>query len=98
MLAGLDDVAPGQMMGHPVFYYAPPGSKRRMFACVYGPGLALKLKPELVEALLDEPCCAPFTPLDRQMKGWLLVHRDSAAEFDELEELIHEALALVAGS
>ena len=97
MLAGQDDVTPGQMMGHPVFYYAPAGAKRKMFACVYGPGLALKLKPELVETMLDEPGCAPFTPLERLMKGWLVVYRDNVEELDELEELLHEALAHAAG-
>ena len=57
LLAGLEDVQLGQMMGHPAFYYAPPGRKRKMFACVFGPGVALKLPLELADGLLGEPGC-----------------------------------------
>jgi len=44
LLSPLDDVALGQMMGHPSFFHAPEGGRRKMFACVWGLGVALKLR------------------------------------------------------
>lgn len=95
LLAGEPDVTRGQMMGHPVFYYSPSGGKRRMFASVHGPGLTLKLPPELVAELLEDPRFAPFTPMGRQMRGWVVVPVSGSALGAEVEELLRQALAYV---
>jgi len=95
LLAGEPDVQLGQMMGHPVFYYVAPGAKRRMFACVYGPGVALKLPAELVTELLIEPQYAPFTPLGRPMRGWLVAPLAATPDAKDVEELVRQALDFV---
>jgi hypothetical protein len=100
MLRGMftqdEHIQNGQMMGHPAFYYAPPGCKRKMFACVWGAGVALKLPQELIDGLLSEPGCEPFAPMGRPMRGWLVVHWETAAELSEAEELIRSAASYVA--
>jgi hypothetical protein len=95
LLAGEPDVQLGQMMGHPVFYYAPPDAKRKMFACVYGPGAALKLPSETIAELLEEPQYALFTPLGRPMRGWLVAPLSGAADDQLAEELVRQALDFV---
>ena len=99
LLTPLEDVQPGQMMGHPAFYHAPPGGKRKMFACVFGTGLALKLAPERCAGLLEEPGFMPFEAGGSVMGGWVVY--DPGANASELagqEELLQEALDWVARS
>jgi hypothetical protein len=88
-----EDVQTGQMMGHPAFYYAPPGGKRKMFACAYGPGVGLKLPPERCAELLEEPGYMPFIAGESVMGGWIVYDPgpDAAALADAVE-LLQEAL------
>lgn len=90
------EVQLGQMMGHPVFYHAPPGGKRKMFACVYGPGVALKLPAELVAELLGSPGFSPFAPGGTPMRGWVVAEFGAAEEALEAEDLVRQALDFVA--
>lgn len=98
LLAGQEDVQLGKMMGHPVFYHAPSSRKRKMFACVYGPGVALKLPPQVIDGLLEEPGYAPFAPMAKPMTGWLVIHRDNPAELAAAVDLIQQALDYVASN
>jgi hypothetical protein len=95
LLASEPDVQLGQMMGHPVFYYAPPGAKRKMFACVYGPGAALKLPAETIAELLEDSQYALFTPMGRPMRGWLVAPLSSETDAQDAEELVRQALDYV---
>ena len=95
LLAGESDVQLGQMMGHPVFYYAAAGAKRKMFACVYGPGVALKLPAELIAELLDDPQYTLFTPMGRPMRGWLVAPLAQTPEAQDVEELVRQALDFI---
>jgi hypothetical protein len=95
LLAGEPDVQLGQMMGHPVFYYAAPGAKRKMFACVYGPGAALKLPAETIAELLDDPRYTLFTPMGRPMRGWLVAPLSGSPDAQDAEELVRQALDYV---
>jgi hypothetical protein len=84
------------MMGHPAFYYAPQGGKRKMFACAYGPGVALKFSKERCAELLEAPGFAPFMPGGNPMGGWVVFDPGpDAAALAAQEELLQEALDTV---
>ncbi len=93
LLEPLEDVQPGQMMGHPAFYHAPPGGKRMMFACVFGAGLGLKLPRERCAELLEQPGFMPFIAGGAVMGGWVVYDPGPvAAALAQQVELLHEAL------
>jgi hypothetical protein len=98
MLDGQPEVQLGQMMGHPAFYFAPSGGRRRMFAILYGAGVALKLPQAQIAELLDDPRCSQFAPMGQPMRGWVVLGCAAAEEIRADEELLQQALDGVAGS
>jgi len=89
LLGDDEDVELGQMMGSPAFYCLTPSGKRKMFACVYGPGVALKLPREMADNLIGEAGIEPWAPgRAHVMGGWVLLIRADAQDYrDELELL-----------
>ena len=76
------------MFGLPAFYVAG-----KLFACVYGDGVGLKLPAERVAALLDRPGVAPFRPYGKPaMRQWIQLTRSSADDYaGDLELLLESA-------
>ena len=89
MLDGRPDVTPRICFGVPGFL-----TRGRMFACVSGAGIALKLPPERIAELTD-PVFSPFAPGPRPMGGWVAVSRPGADEFAADAGLLDEAIAYV---
>jgi len=77
LLAPYPESHEGRMFGYPAFY-----ASGRMFACVYGNGLGLKLPAEEVSALLKRPDFVPFRPHNRPpMREWVQLNRERSEEF-----------------
>lgn len=71
------EVREGRMFGYPVFFVG-----RRMFACIYGDGVGLKLPAEDVRRLLAMPGIAPFQPHGRRrMREWVQIDRQRSSEY-----------------
>lgn len=85
VLAGHPAVTPGKMFGLPGFYTAG-----KLFACLYGDGIAVKLPPGRVADLLGTPDCEPFAPTARApMRAWVLIRRPTAEAYaDDLPLLL----------
>ena len=92
LLRGSALVCERSMFGYPAFC-----ANRRMFACVYGDGVGIKLPAERVSELLKRPDAAPFRPHGKPvMREWVMLTReDSDAYADDLPILL-EAVAYTA--
>ena len=66
------DVHCGKMFGHPAYYV-----KGRLFACVYGDIVGLKLPEQMAADLVSRGEADPFQPYGkRRMREWIqLPHR-----------------------
>ncbi|MFN2556405.1 MAG: hypothetical protein ABR592_05945 [Nitriliruptorales bacterium] len=83
---------PGHMFGYPALY-----AGRRLAACAYGEGIAMKLPADRVQTLLATGQAGPFQPYGKaKMKEWVHVRVGTTEEVDELTGLIAESLAFVA--
>ena len=92
LLDGHPAVTPGTMFGLPGFY---TGGK--LFACLYGDGLGVKLPPERVAALLGTPGCDSFAPTGRApMRAWVLIGRPTAEAYADDLPLLLESVEYVA--
>ena len=80
-------VVQGRMFGYPI--YKVKGS---MFACVYGPGVALKLPEHRVAELLTRRGNQPFAPRDRVMREWVMVVRKESRSYLRLRGLFLESI------
>jgi hypothetical protein len=77
MLLGLPGVKPGKMFGYPAYYV-----NRKMFACVYGDGVGVKVPQDLAEALLREEHIVPFQPMGRpRMREWVQINRAESENY-----------------
>ena len=83
-----------RMFGCPAFFIAG-----RMFACVVGDEVGLKLPFERVEALLAGGRYVPFRPLGKPaMRQWVAAPRQTALELARDPAIVREALRFVEGS
>jgi hypothetical protein len=91
-LAEVPHVHPGKMFGFPAFYAAG-----RLFACVYGQGVGLKLPRERVTELLRQPGFVPFQPYGKpMMREWVEIRRPGAEDYAADLALFVEAARFVA--
>ena len=93
LLLPLPGVRPGKMFGYPAYY-----TGRRMFACLYGPGVALKLPPADVDRLLGRTGITRFEPLGRKMGGWVMIVRKRPGDLRRLRKLFRASFEYVRAS
>ncbi len=84
LLLGLPMVRAGKMFGYAAYYV-----KGKLFACVYGDGVGLKIPEQVANALLDSEGIIPFQPMGRnRMREWIQINRGSAEDYmDDIEIL-----------
>ena len=91
MLLEIPGVKAGKAFGYPGYYI---GGK--LFACVYGEGVALKVPREVRDSLLAGKGADYFEPMGRaKMKEWVLVTRKRPSDYDKLEEAFLAAISFV---
>jgi TfoX N-terminal domain len=93
MLRAFPGVREGRMFGYPAFFIG-----RRMFACVYGAGVGLKLPDTAVRALLARPGVIHFQPHGRRpMREWVQINRKRAPEYRRDRPLFEQSIRFVSG-
>jgi hypothetical protein len=92
LLLSRPDIVPGKMFGFPAFYTAG-----KMFACVYGDGVGLKLPQDTARQLKGKPGITPFQPYGkRKLREWIHLRRTRASGFSKDARLFEESIAFVA--
>jgi len=77
LLLGLPDVSPGKMFGFPAYYV-----NRKMFACIYGDGVGVKVAEELANVLLEKEHIVPFHPMGKpRMREWVQINRARSEDY-----------------
>ena len=94
LLAGRPEVRPGKRFGFPAFY-----TGGRLFACVYGEGVGLKVPGELARKLGGTPGIIPFQPYGMAtMKEWVQINRARAQDYAGDLKLFQASVDFVRGS
>lgn len=60
LLLRIPGVAAGKMFGYPAYYV-----NKKLFACVYGEGVGVKVPEEVATKLLSKRHIVPFQPLGK---------------------------------
>ncbi len=77
LLPAQEGVRAGKMFGFPAWY-----AGRRLFACVYGEGVGLKVPAALAQQLLLESQVIPFRPMGKPpMREWVQLNRAWAEDY-----------------
>ncbi len=77
LLAEDRDVREGRMFGYPAFFVG-----RRMFACIYGDGVGLKVPLTLVARLIECGEAIAFRPHGKPtMREWIQINRSCSKNY-----------------
>jgi hypothetical protein len=94
LFAGWPGVTAGKMFGYPAYYV-----NKKLFACLYGEGIGIKVPSELAEALLRKKNIVPFQPLGKaRMKEWVQINRKRSADYRKDTELFRASVSFVGTS
>jgi hypothetical protein len=77
VLLDMPSVVEGKMFGYAAYYV-----NGKLFACIYGKGVGLKLPEAVASKLLSEKHIVPFQPLGKpKMREWIQINRASSADY-----------------
>ena len=85
------DVVEGKMFGHPAYYV-----NKKLFACVYGDAVGVKVPEELANQLLSRPHITPFQPLGKpRMREWIQINRKRPSDYEKDIEIFETSINFV---
>ncbi|NLX11494.1 MAG: MmcQ/YjbR family DNA-binding protein [Chloroflexi bacterium] len=91
LLLGVEGISTRQMFGHPGYQIAG-----KMFAYLMEEGVAVKLPPEAVQAMLKQPHVVPFTPMGgTPMRGWVQINLPDADGYRAYSGIFEQAVEYV---
>ncbi len=77
LLLPLPEVTAGKMFGYPAYYV-----HKKLIACVYGDGVAVKVPEDVANRLLTRDDVVPFQPTGRaRMREWVQINRSSSEDY-----------------
>ena len=77
LLLKLPSVVEGKMFGYPAYYV-----NGKLFACIHGEGVGLKVPEDFANQLLAEKHIVPFQPLGKpKMREWIQINRAKSADY-----------------
>jgi len=90
-LLNIPGVVPGKMFGYPAYYI-----NKKLFACVYGTGVGIKVPASVAEKLVGAPGIVPFQPMGRpQMKEWIQINRDTPEAYATEKDIFETSIGFV---
>lgn len=77
LLLTMPGVAEGKMFGYPAYYV-----NGRLFACIYGEGVGVKVPEPVARQLVAKRHVVPFRPFGKPpMREWIQLNRDRSADY-----------------
>ena len=91
LLLSLPGVTAGKMFGYPAYY-----TNKKLFACVYGDGVGVKIPAALAEQLLERPQVVPFQPLGKSwMREWVQINHGDSEDYRKEMEVFRASVTFV---
>lgn len=77
LLLNMPSVTEGKMFGYAAYYV-----HGKLFACIYGEGVGVKVPEKVANKLLSENHVVPFQPLGKpKMREWIQINRARSADY-----------------
>lgn len=91
LLLDMPDVIAGKMFGYPAYYVG-----NKLFACVYGDGVGIKVPEDVAKRLLGRKGIVPFQPMGKPpMRQWIQINRTSPEKYQADREIFLCAVKFV---
>lgn len=84
ILLQIPGVNAGKMFGYPAYYV-----EKKMFACIYGVGVGIKVPEHVADSMVGQVGIVRFQPMGRKpMKEWIQINRVHSEDYrNDLEIL-----------
>jgi len=77
LLLNIPSMVEGKMFGYPAYYV-----NEKLFACIYGDGVGVKVPEAVASKLLSKKHVVPFRPLGKpKMREWIQINRARPADY-----------------
>jgi hypothetical protein len=77
MLLNMSNVTEGKMFGYPAYYV-----NKKLFACIYGEGVGVKVPEKIVPKFLSDESIIPFQPYGKsKMKKWIQINHVNSEDY-----------------
>jgi hypothetical protein len=84
VLLQVPGVVAGTMFGYPAYYI-----NKKLFACLYGEGVGIKVPPEVADSLVGRQGIVRFQPKGRKpMKEWIQINHERSEDYRMDEEIL----------
>jgi len=84
-------VKSGKMYGHPAYYV-----RGKLFASLYMDGVCVKIPEQRAKELLKKEGFAPFQPMGRKMREWVLIVHKNSDDYLKDKAIFQESINYVA--
>lgn len=94
LLLQIPGVVSGTMFGYPAYY-----TGRKLFACIYGEGVGIKVPADLADSLVGQKGIVRFQPLGRKpMKEWIQITRERSEDYRKDQEILKVSIEYVSST
>ncbi len=91
MLLNMPGVVAGKMFGYPAYYV-----NGKLFACIYGEGVGVKVPEEVANKLLSKKHIVSFQPLGKsKMREWVQINRARPADYRKDIDILRTSVEFV---
>jgi hypothetical protein len=92
LLLKIPIVKSGKMFGYPAYYV-----DKKLFACVYGDAVGVKVPEVLATKLLQRDDITYFQPLGRRrMREWIQIEKDRSMDYSNDSDIFFASIEYVA--
>jgi len=94
LLLQVPGVVAGKMFGYPAYFV-----DRKLFACVYGEGIGIKVPAKVADTLAGRKGIVRFQPMGRRpMKEWIQINRMRSEDYRLDLEILKISIEYVASA
>ena len=91
LLLNMSNVAEGKMFGCSAYF-----ANGRLFACIFGDGVGVKVPEEIAGKLLAERRVVPFRPHGKpKMREWIQINRAKPADYRKDMDILRTSVRFV---
>jgi hypothetical protein len=84
VLLRVPGVVAGTMFGYPAYYI-----NKKLFACLYGEGVGIKVPTDVADSLVGQKGIVRFQPKGRKpMKEWIQINHERSEDYRMDEEIL----------
>ena len=91
LLLPVPGVVAGTMFGYPAYYI-----NKKLFACIYGEGVGIKVPAKVAGSLVGRKGIVRFQPMGRKpMKEWIQINRKRSEDYRMDQEILKVSIEYV---